>query len=65
MILNGCYVSVELFRTVCNDVYSRMFIFGSIMTKNERKMNIFKKLSDMIINASEWFENISEGRSPI
>ena len=28
-------------------------------------MNILKKLSDMIINASEWFENISGGRSPI
>ena len=31
MILNGCYVSVGLFCTVCNDVYSKMFIFGSIM----------------------------------
>ena len=29
------------------------------------KITIFKKLSDMIINASEWFENISGGRSPI
>ena len=29
------------------------------------KITIFLKLSDMIINASEWFENISGGRSPI
>ena len=51
MILNGCYVSVGLFCTICSDVYSKMFIF--------------KKLSDMIINASEWFENIFGGRSLI
>ena len=29
------------------------------------KMNIFLKLSDLIINASEWFENISGGHLPI
>ena len=42
MILNGCYVSVGLFCTVCNDIYSKMFIFGSIMTKNEQKWTFFK-----------------------
>ena len=37
MILNGCYVSVGLFCTVRNDVYSITLIFCSIMTKNEQK----------------------------
>ena len=31
------YVTVGLFCTVCNDIYSKTFIFGSIMTKNEQK----------------------------
>ena len=37
MIVNGCYISVELFCSVLNDIYSKMFIFGAIITKNEQK----------------------------
>ena len=48
MIVNGCYASVGLFCTVCNDIYSKMLIVGSIMTENEQKLTFFKKFSDMI-----------------
>ena len=42
MILNGCYVSVGLFCKVCNDVYSKMFIFGSDMTKMNKNKHCLK-----------------------
>ena len=44
-------MSVGLFCSVFNDIYSKIFIFGAIMTKNEH----FQKFLDMIINTSEWF----------
>ena len=57
MILNGCYVSVGLFCTVCNDVYSKMFIFGSIMTRNDyqRFRMARKHLRRRFANFHGWF----------
>ena len=33
MIVNGCYMSVGLFCNVFNDIYSKILIFGAIITK--------------------------------
>ena len=44
MIVNGYYISVGLFCSVFNDIYSKMFIFGllgAIMTKNEHFSKVF------------------------
>ena len=36
VIVNGCYMSVGLFCSVLNDSYSKTFVFGAIVTKNEQ-----------------------------
>ena len=61
MILNGCYVSVALFCTVCNDVYSKMFIFGSIMDSRLPPCNAISEGRPPFSNTSSEEELIETG----